>query len=214
MQDVIDIEVTPLVGRLRRRDQGRRPHPAAVRGHRAGHQGRLGQAPRAGVPRPERSPRTTSFASPSYFGDLGSRKKAPEALRPAPKACSRTTRRCCWSATSRSTACRSARSAKASSGSTSIPAIRRGPTSTRSSTRSSCRRPAATRCSPTCTRPMRRCRRRSRRSSRARRRCTSTNTTAPSRRTPRATSAASRTTPIRSSSRIPTPAARRCSSTG
>ena len=64
---------------------------------------------------------------------------------------------------------RSALSARANSGSTSIPAIRRGRTNTRSSMPLNCRRPAATPCSPTCTRPMRRCRPRSRRSSRARR---------------------------------------------
>jgi hypothetical protein len=45
---------------------------------------------------------------------------------------------CFWSATSRSTASRSARSARASSGFTSIPATPRGSTATRSSTRISC----------------------------------------------------------------------------
>ena len=147
------------LARLRRRDQRRRSDQAALQGHGRGDQGRLGQAPRAGVPRPE-----GHAGRPASLRLLFRRSRQPQegaggAAQPAPKACSRTTRRFCSSATSRSTASRSAPSARASSGSTSIPAIRRSPTSTRSSMRSSCRRPAATPCSPTCTRPTRRCRR-------------------------------------------------------
>ena len=52
MQDVIDIEVTPLSPRLRGGDQRCRSHEAALRRNGAGDQGRLGQASRAGVPRP------------------------------------------------------------------------------------------------------------------------------------------------------------------
>ena len=181
MQDVIDIQVTPLSPACGAEIKGvDLTRPLSERDGR-GDQGRLGQAPRAGVPRPEGvAGRPASlrllFRRSRHPQEGARRAESPHRGHPAGQR-----ERFCWSATSRSTACRSAHSARASSGSTSIPATRRGPTNTRSSMRSNCRRPAATRCSPTCTRPTRRCRPRSRRSSRAGRRCTSTNTTAPSR---------------------------------
>ena len=183
MQDVIDIEVTPLSSACGAEIRGVDLTKPLSEEDGRGNQGRLGEASRAGVPRPE------GFAGRSapvrlLFRRSGHPQEGAGATAQPHRGhvrSSRTTKRFCWSPTSRSTASRSARSATANSGSTSIPAIRRGPTSTRSSMRSNCRRPAATRCSPTCTRPTRRCRPRSRKSSRARRRSTSTNTTAPSR---------------------------------
>ena len=95
----------------------------------------------------------------SYFGDLGRRKKAPDKLRARAEGTQQDHEKVLLVSNIKDeTACRSAPSARATSGSTSIPAIPPSPTSTRSSTRSNCRRPAATPCSRTCTRPMTRCR--------------------------------------------------------
>ena len=193
MQDVLDIEVTPLASACGAEIKGvdlTKP----LSEDRGGNQGRLGQASRAGVPGPEGfpgRPASVRFLFRRSGQPQEGAGKAPQSRRGSPagprKGPAGDQHQGRWQSDRRVRRRRIL-----------VPHRFRlfvaSPTSTRSSMRSNCRPPAATRCSPTCTRPTRRCPPRSRRSSRARRRSTSTNTTAQSRPAIQATSAGSRTT--------------------
>ena len=159
MEDVIDIEVTPLSAacgaEIKGIDLTRPLSNATVRAIKDAWAKHL-----VLVFRGQSVSEDDQLRFASYFGALGDRKKAPEQLRGRAEGIQQENQRFSSCPTSRSMASRSARSAKVNSGSTSIPAIRRDPISTPSCMPSSCRPPAATPCSPTCTRHTRPCRRR------------------------------------------------------
>ena len=151
-----------VVVRVRRGNRRSRSHKAVIRETVEAIKDAWGQASRPGVPGPERfAGRSASvrylFRRPGQPQESAgkaaqSRRGSPAGPRKGSPGDQYQGRR----------ATRSAPSAMANSGSTSIPAIRRDLTNTRSSMRLNCRRPAATRCSQTCTRRTRRCRPRSR----------------------------------------------------
>ena len=94
----------------------------------------------------------------SYFGELGNRKKAPEALRARAEGIHQDNEKVLLVTNIKVDGQPIGAFGDGEFWFHIDSAIRRGPTNTPSSTRSNCPRPAATRCSRTCTRPMRRCR--------------------------------------------------------
>jgi taurine dioxygenase len=177
MHDVIDIEVTPLSSACGAQIKGvdltkelSGPTVRAIKEAWAEHL--------VLVFRGQSITQEQQLRFASYFGELGNRRKAPEKLRSRAEGIRQDNEKVLLVSNIKVDGQPIGAFGEGEIGSTSIPAIRRGPTNTRFSSRWSCRRAAATPCSPTCTWPTTRCRLHSKRNSGARRRSTSTSTNA------------------------------------